>query len=112
MTEDAENVFLNQPVPYLKSTTCSLEKQPEYLIEAKQPVLTARINDRDITGQITPLLALGLIVPGNGPDYFDQAVSIEEIENSLALASSQEKLMAASSRSNFNPVLLRLILLI
>ncbi len=101
MTEDAENVFLNQPVPYLKSTTCSLEKQPEYLIEAKQPVLTARINDRDITSQITPLLALGLIVPGNGPDYFDQAVSIEEIENSLALASSLKKINGSQTPAKF-----------
>ncbi len=92
MTEDAENVFSGRPVPYLKSTTCSLEKHPEWLIEARQTVPAARINDRDISSQIAPLLALGLLMPGNEPDYFDNPVSGAEIENSLAAASSLKKI--------------------
>ncbi|HRD02643.1 MAG TPA: SpoIID/LytB domain-containing protein [Candidatus Saccharicenans sp.] len=100
MTEDAENVFSGKPVPYLKSTNCSLEKQPEWLIETRQPVLSAMINDRDITSQITPLLALGLIVPENEPDYFARPVSVEEIESSLAAASALKKINKHQTNSN------------
>ncbi len=92
MTEDAENVFSGQPVPYLKSITCSLEKQPEWLIETGQKVPAARINDRDISSQIAPLLALGLLIPVNEPDYFAKAATGAEIENSLAIASSLKKI--------------------
>jgi len=92
MTEDAENVFSGQPVPYLKSTTCSLEKQPEWLIEAKQAIPAARINERDISSQIAPLLALGLLSPGNEQDYFARPVTGAEIESSLAAASSLKKI--------------------
>ncbi|MDD8019852.1 MAG: SpoIID/LytB domain-containing protein [Acidobacteriota bacterium] len=101
MTEDVENVFSSQPVPYLKSTNCRLEKQPEWLIETEQPVLKVRIGDQDITSQIMPLLALGLIVPEDEADYFGKPVTFEEIENSLKSASCFKKINEQSASGNF-----------
>ncbi|MGB9893603.1 MAG: SpoIID/LytB domain-containing protein, partial [Candidatus Saccharicenans sp.] len=79
ITEDAENVFSGKPVPYLKSTLCASENQPEWLIETALNYLRIDLKNREISPEIFPLLALGIISPGSQPDFFNQPVSGKEV---------------------------------
>ncbi len=83
MTEDAEKIFSGRPVPYLKGVNCSYEKQPEWRLETSRAYPGIRIKERDVLGEVFPLLATGIISHHSPADYFDQPVSGEEAADSL-----------------------------
>ncbi len=77
-TEDVENVFSGRPAPYLKSVECTLEKQPEWQIEAKTPVAPIRIDGRNASLDVALLLGLGIVPMGAKPLDFRQDVTFDE----------------------------------
>jgi stage II sporulation protein D len=77
-TEDAEKIFAGLPVPYLKSVECSLEKQPEWQIEAKTPVAPIIVDGRNASLDVALLLGLGVVPMGAEPLDFRQDVSFDE----------------------------------
>ena len=77
-TEDVENVFAGRPAPYLKSVECSLEKQPEWQIEAKTPVAPITVDGRNASLDVALLLGLGIVPMGAEPLDFRQEVSFDE----------------------------------
>ncbi|MDI6697839.1 MAG: SpoIID/LytB domain-containing protein [Candidatus Saccharicenans sp.] len=83
MTEDAEKIFSGRPVPYLKSVSCSHEKQPEWRLETSRAYPGIRIRERDVLAEVFPLLAAGIITHHSSSDYFDQPVSGEEAASAL-----------------------------
>jgi len=81
MTEDSENVFSGKPVPYLKSTSCTYEQQPEWQIVTTRKYPAVFLGSRDILVEVMPLLASGLI--SDQDEDFNRPVSGAEIESSL-----------------------------
>ena len=77
-TENVENVFSGRPAPYLKSVECTLEKQPEWQIEAKTPVAPITIDGRNASLDVALLLGLGVVPMGAEPLDFRQDVSFDE----------------------------------
>jgi len=77
-TENVENVFAGRPAPYLRSVECTLEKQPEWQIEAKTPVAPITIDGRNASLDIALLLGLGVVPMGAEPLDFRQDVSFDE----------------------------------
>ena len=77
-TENVENVFSGRPAPYLKSVECTLEKQPEWHIEAKTPVAPIIIDGRNASLDVALLLGLGVVPMGAEPLDFRQDVSFDE----------------------------------
>ena len=82
-TEDAEKIFSGQPVPYLKSVSCTHEKQPEWRLQTTRDYPGLRIKERDILAEVLPLLASGIIDFHSPADYFSQPVSGDEIASYL-----------------------------
>lgn len=83
MTEDSENVFSGKPVPYLKSTACVYEKQPEWTLETNREYSAAWVKGRDILTEIFPLLAIGIIDYENKAGFFDEQISGREVADAL-----------------------------
>jgi stage II sporulation protein D len=77
-TEDAENVFAGTPSPYLKSTDCAYEKQPEWHLEAKGPVLPISVGGRNASLDVAFLVSLGVIPLGVEPLNFREDCPFEE----------------------------------
>ncbi|HUT07327.1 MAG TPA: SpoIID/LytB domain-containing protein [Candidatus Latescibacteria bacterium] len=77
-TEDVENVFSGRPAPYLKSVECTLEKQPEWQIEAKTLVAPIRIEGQNASLSVSLLLGLGIVPMGAKPLDFRQDVTFDE----------------------------------
>jgi stage II sporulation protein D len=77
-TENVENVFAGRPAPYLKSVECTLEKQPEWQLEAKTPVAPITVDGRNASLDIALLLGLGVVPVGAEPPDFRQDVSFDE----------------------------------
>lgn len=92
MTEDAENVFSGQPVPYLKSTTCTYEKQAEWNLETERDYSPALLKNRDVSGEIYSLLAIGIMTEGNRSNFLAEPVSGKEIVDSLKKISEIKKI--------------------
>lgn len=92
MTEDAENIFPGRPVPYLKSVSCTHEKQPEWRLETARAYPGIRIKGRDILAEVFPLLAAGIISHNSPADYFDQPATGEELAGYLGRVSDFRKI--------------------
>jgi len=101
MTEDAENIFSGNPVPYLKSTTCTRENQPEWQIETSLTYPRIELNNRDISAEIFPLLALGIFLPESQPGYFNQPISGKEVLECLNRISEIKKINDPATGNNF-----------
>jgi stage II sporulation protein D len=77
-TEDVENVFAGTPAPYLKSVECTYEKQPEWHVEVKHPVLPISVGGRNASLDVAFLVSLGVIPLGVEPMDFRQECTFEE----------------------------------
>ncbi|MGZ4886312.1 MAG: SpoIID/LytB domain-containing protein [Candidatus Aminicenantales bacterium] len=77
-TENAENVFTGTPLPYLKSVECTYEKQPEWHLEVKGPVLPVMIGGRNASLDMAFLASVGVIPLGVEPLDFRQDCTFEE----------------------------------
>ena len=77
-TENAENVFAGTPLPYLKSVDCTYEKQPEWRLEVKGPVLPLPVGGRNASLDVAFLASVGVIPLGVEPLDFRQECSFEE----------------------------------
>ncbi|MHB8094694.1 MAG: SpoIID/LytB domain-containing protein [Candidatus Aminicenantales bacterium] len=78
MTEDVENVFSGKPVPYLKSTECSYEKTPDWIIEGRRRIHPVLAAGRDAGPGLAPLVSLGVIPFSEDPGFWEGACSMEE----------------------------------
>ena len=100
MTEDVQNVFEGQAQPYLKSTECSYEEQPEWVLESR-PMLSIWMNGRSIGRDAALLIGLGIIPRETDPAYYSEAVPIEEaagwIGKALALVGKDGEMPAPSA---------------
>ncbi|MDW3229840.1 MAG: SpoIID/LytB domain-containing protein [Acidobacteriota bacterium] len=92
LTEDAENVFPGSPVPYLKSVTCTFEKQPEWRIETSLNYPGIRLKGRDISAEVFPLMASGMIPYEVSPDFYSQLTSGKEAAEYLNKISQIRKI--------------------
>jgi len=92
LTEDAEKIFAGRPVSYLKSVSCSYEKQPEWRLETSLVYPGVRIKERDVLTEVFPLLAAGIISHHSPADYFDQPVTGEEVVAYLVRVSEFRKI--------------------
>jgi len=77
-TEDAEKVFSGRPVPYLRSVDCASEKQNEWQIEAKIPVVPITVDGRNASLDIAFLVGLGIVTMGAEPLDFHQNATFDE----------------------------------
>jgi len=77
-TEDVENVFPGTPAPYLKSVECTYEKQPEWHLEVKNPVVPVMVGGHNASLDAAFLVGLGVIPLGVEPLDFRQDCSFEE----------------------------------
>jgi len=77
MTEDIEKVFEGRPQPYLKSTECSYEKQPEWTLES-QPMLPVFMNSRPVEREAAMLIGLGIIPRETSSLFYGEPVTPEE----------------------------------
>ena len=77
-TEDAEKVFTGLPVPYLKGVECASEKQREWPIEARTPVVPITVDGRNASLDVAFLLGLGIVPMGAEPLDFRKDASFDE----------------------------------
>jgi stage II sporulation protein D len=77
-TENVENVFAGTPSPYLKSVECTYEKQPEWHLEVKTPVLPVMVGGRNASLDVAFLASVGVIPLGVEPLDFRQDCTFEE----------------------------------
>ncbi len=77
-TEDAQNVFPGTPSPYLKSVECTYEKQQEWTLAAKGPVLPILVGGRNASLDVAYLVGLGVIPLGVEPIDFRADCPFEE----------------------------------
>jgi stage II sporulation protein D len=77
-TEDARNVFPGTPSPYLRSAECTYEKQPEWTLETKKPVLPLLVGGRNASLDVAFLVSLGVIPLGIEPLDFRADCPFEE----------------------------------
>jgi len=100
MTEDSDNVFSGKPIPYLKSTICAFEKQPEWTLETTLEYPGASVKGRDLLAEIFALLAIGIINPGNQAGYLSEPVSGKEVIECLQKVSSFKKINQTTLRTD------------
>ncbi len=77
-TEDAENMFAGDQVPYLRSVECSYDSQPEYEIANGVTVPEALSGGRDAAPEIAVLSSLGVIPAADPLPDFGQEATFEE----------------------------------
>jgi stage II sporulation protein D len=77
LTEDASNVFVGRPEPYLKSTECIYEKQTEWTLEGPES-LPIMAGNRNIDREVAWLVSLGLLPEGPRPEFYREPASVEE----------------------------------
>jgi stage II sporulation protein D len=77
-TENVENVFAGTASPYLKSVECTYEKQPEWHLEVKAPVLPILVGGRNASLDVAFLVSAGVIPLGIEPLDFREDCTIEE----------------------------------
>ncbi len=78
MTENAENVFLGTPLPYLIGTKCVYEKQKEWAVRSFKTPLPIYIGGNNITPVIASLISLNIIPDNTDPLYYREEASFEE----------------------------------
>ncbi len=77
LTEDAANVFEGSPEPYLKSTECVYEKQPEWILECP-PALPIMARNRIIDREVAWLTSLGIVPAQSLPEYYQEPAPADE----------------------------------
>jgi stage II sporulation protein D len=77
MTEDIENIFEGESQPYLKSTECAYENQPEWTVESR-PLLPIWMTGRNIQRETAVLMSLGVIPEETNPLYYREPVPFGE----------------------------------
>jgi stage II sporulation protein D len=97
MTEDVQNVFEGQAQPYLKSTECAYEKQPEGILESR-PMPSIWMNGRSIERDAAILAGLGIISRETDPSYFGEAVPVDEASDWIG------KALALVGKNTMTPV--------
>ncbi|HVP91768.1 MAG TPA: SpoIID/LytB domain-containing protein [Terriglobales bacterium] len=85
-TEDAQNVFPGTPSPYLKSVECTYEKQKEWTLAAKGPILPILVGGRNASLDVAYLVGLGVISLGVEPLDFRADCPFEEAVEWLGAA--------------------------
>ncbi len=78
MTEDVENVFGGQPLPYLRSTECVYEKQNVWLIKGKNLLPPILVEGKNISPIVASLLCLQIIPFQEDSSFFQEEASYEE----------------------------------
>jgi len=78
MTEDVENVFGGQPLPYLRSTECVYEKQNEWLIKGKNLLSPVIVEGKNISPIVASLLCLQILPFQEDNSFFQEEASYEE----------------------------------
>lgn len=92
MTEDAENVFSGESVPYLKSTVCHYDKQVEWVLETSRDYPPLWIKNRDVLAEVMPLFASGVFEDEFLKPDFNEPISGSELEKILEKISSIKKI--------------------
>lgn len=77
-TENVENVFGGDSIPYLRSTPCIYEKQDEWLLKSKNAIPPIRFKRKNISPDIAFLISLKVIPLETNPLYYHQQASFEE----------------------------------
>lgn len=77
-TENVENVFSGSASPYLQSVECTYERQPEWHIEAKSPVVPLTVEGRNASMDVAYLAGLGIIPLGVEPLDFRAECGFDE----------------------------------
>jgi len=95
MTENVENVFEGQPLPYLKSTECFCEEQKEWLLESKNFILPVEARGKNISREIAYLISWKVIPPEKNPAVYREEASFKEavnwIQNALILLGKKKE---------------------
>jgi len=98
MTEDVENVFEGRPQPYLKSTECAYERQPEWTVESRA-MLPVWINGRSIERDAAVLIGLGIIPHEINPAYYSEPAVFDQALTWIGKALD----LVGKSRQSFAP---------
>jgi stage II sporulation protein D len=100
-TENVENVFAGTPSPYLRSVECTYEKQPEWHLEVKTPVIPLMVGGRNASLDVAFLAGLGVIPLGVEPLDFRKDCTFEEAAEWIG--SSRRLLGAKPEEFNLEP---------
>jgi stage II sporulation protein D len=98
-TEDVENVFPGTPSPYLKSVECTYEKQAEWHLDVKTPVVPIMVDGHNANLDVAFLISLNVIPLGVEPVDFKQNAPFEE---GLGWIRSSRKLLGIKA-DGFSP---------
>lgn len=106
-TEDVENIFSGPALPYLRSTSCIYEKQREWQIKSNKSFVPIYIRGENISPEVASLISLGVIPSKMRPDFFNESISVSEVEswlrNASALLGKKNNLSKnASKKSSFS----------
>jgi stage II sporulation protein D len=93
-TEDVDNVFPGTPSPYLKSVECTYEKQPEWPLDVKTPVVPILVDGRNANLDVAFLVSLNVIPLGVEPVDFKQNAPFDE---ALGWIRSSRKLLGVKA---------------
>jgi stage II sporulation protein D len=80
LTEDVSNVFEGESEPYLKSTECIYEKQPEWRLESPAPP-SVSVRSRNIGREVAWLVSLGILHQKAESRFYEGPVTLEEAES-------------------------------
>jgi len=78
-TEDIENMFEGNSVPYLKSTECVLENEQEWQFRSQAVLPFVQIAGSNISPRLAYLMALDIVPQETDPVYFKESASAGEV---------------------------------
>jgi stage II sporulation protein D len=100
-TEDSEAIFGGEPVPYLRSTDCVLEKEDVWTISGMPPLLSITVDGANVSPELGGLAALGICSIENDRSFFKGQAVFEEvagwIEKALAVLGQKGGKLATGS---------------
>ena len=98
-TENAEEIFEGNSVPYLRSVECVMENERSFSFQTTRRLPAYFEGGANVSAKMAVLAALGGFVPGNDPEWFRTPVSGEEaadwILKTSALAGKKASIAAA-----------------
>jgi len=105
-TEDIEKMFGGNPVPYLKSTECVLEKEQEWQLQSRAVLPPVQVAGSNISPKLAYLMALDIIPQTMDPVYFKEAAVFGETADwirkaLLHLGKKNEKFAPGQAPLNF-----------
>ena len=105
-TENVENVFGGKSLPYLRSTECLYERQPEWTLETKGVSLPILVKGRDSSSRVAFLVSLNVLPYETNPAFYSQDASFEEtvawLRSALVLMGKREhKFSSSASTLNY-----------